>query len=62
MEFIMYAISYIEINTCCMIILLLILHRHLRGLDKSLAANTFLSFSYAECELGRRWVNDKRKR
>lgn len=93
-----------------MIILLLILHRHLRGLDKSLAANTFsgliisaiiyvlfdmlcglqqnqaihlsetmsavvnvgfywssfslthLSFSYAECELGRKWVNDKRKR
>lgn len=45
-----------------MIILLLILHRYLRGLDKSLVANTFLSFSYAECELGRKWVNDKRKR
>ena len=42
-----------------MIILLLILHRHLRGLDKSLAANTFLSFSYAECELGRKWVQKK---
>lgn len=110
MEHIMYAISYIEINTCCMIILLLIFRRHIRGLDKSFASNTFsgliisaityvlldmicglqqnqiihlskalssimnvaffwssfslthLSFAFAECELGRKWVNDKRKR
>lgn len=110
MERIMYAISYIEINTCCMIILLLILQRHMKGLDKSLTSNTFseliisaivyvlfdmicglqqnqaihlskalssamnvgffwssfslthLSFSFAECELERSWVKEKRKR
>ena len=110
MELIMYAISYIEINTCCIIILLLIFKRLWRGLDKSLTSVTLsemiisaiiyvlfdmvcglqqdqaihlsrtmssivnvgffwssfslthLSFSYAECELGRKWVNDKKKR
>ena len=110
MELFMYAISYIEINTCCLIILALILKRHIRGLDKRMEANTFsgliistmiyvlldmicglqqnqafhlsravsgavnvaffwssfslthLAFAFAECELERDWVHDKRKR
>ena len=36
----MYAISYIEINICCLIIMVVILQRHRRSLDKSLTSNT----------------------
>lgn len=36
----MYAISYIEINICCLIIMAVILQRHRRSLDKSLTSNT----------------------
>ena len=37
----MYAISYLEINICCIIIMVVILLRHRKSLDKSLNANTF---------------------
>lgn len=36
----MYAISYIEINICCLIIMQVILQRHRRSLDKSLTSKT----------------------
>lgn len=106
----MYAISYLELNTCCLIIMALILHRQTQGLDKRLTSQTFtelvisamvyvfldmvcglqqnnvihlsvfistilntaffissyslthLSFAFTECELGRDWVSEPKKR
>ena len=106
----MYAISYLELNTCCLIIIMLILYRQSQGLDKRLTSKTFtellvsamvyvfldmisglqqnlvihlspavstvlnagfyissyslthLSFAFTECELGKNWVLDKKKR
>ena len=106
----MYAISYLELNTCCLIIMALILRRQTQGLDKRLTSKTFtelvisamvyvfldmvcglqqnyvihlsvmvstilntlffissyslthLSFAFSECELGRNWVSDPKKR
>lgn len=106
----MYAISYLELNTCCLLIIMLILRRQTQGLDKRLASKTFtellisamvyvvldlvsglqqnlvihlspaistilntgfyissyslthLAFAFTECELGRTWVADKKKR
>ena len=106
----MYAISYLELNTCCLIIMALILRRQTQGLDKRLTSKTFtelvisamvyvfldmvcglqqnyvihlpvvvstilntsffissyslthLSFAFTECELGRDWVSDSKKR
>lgn len=108
--FVMYAISYLELNTCCLIIMMLILHRQLQGLDRrqiskiftelliaamvyvlldmacglqqnevfhlspavsavlnvgfyiSSYALTYLSFAFAEYEIGRLWVKDSNKR
>lgn len=108
--FIMYAISYLELNSCCLIIMMLILHKQVRGLDKRLTSQTFtelivsamvyvfldmiyglqqnsvihlpvtvskivnvmmfvslyslthLVFAFMECELGRTWVEDSKKR
>lgn len=37
----MYAISYLELNICCLIIMMLILHKQVRGLDKRLTSQTF---------------------
>lgn len=37
----MYTYSYLEINTCCILIQLIILRHHLRGLDKSMTAKCF---------------------
>lgn len=37
----MYAISYLEINVCCLIIMFVILMRHRKSLDKSLTSVTF---------------------
>lgn len=37
----MYAISYIELNTCCLLIMALILYRQVQGLDKRLNSKTF---------------------
>lgn len=106
----MYAISYLELNTCCLIIMILILYRQLQGLDRQLISKTFtellisamvyvvldmicglqqnsvlhlspavsaalnagfyissyslthLAFAFAECEMGRNWVRDSKKR
>lgn len=106
----MYAISYLELNICCLIIMMLILHKQVRGLDKRLTSQTFtelivsamvyifldmiyglqqnavihlpvtvskivnvmmfvslyslthLVFAFMECELGRTWVEDSKKR
>lgn len=106
----MYAISYLELNTCCLVIIMLILYRQSQGLDKRLTSKTFtellisamvyvlldlicglqqnlaihlspavstvlnagfyissyslthLAFAFTECELGRNWVADKKKR
>lgn len=106
----MYAFSYLEMNTCCIILMLVVLRVHLRSLDKSASANVFtmllcsmlcytgvdllcgliendfvpttqlassiinvlffcssytvsyLSFVYAEYELGHFWVHDRNKR
>ena len=106
----MYAISYLELNTCCLIIMALILHRQTQELDKRLTSQTFtelvisamvyvfldmvcglqqnhvihlsvlvstilntaffvssyslthLSFAFTECELGRDWVSEPKKR
>ena len=37
----MYAISYLELNICWLIIMMLILHKQVRGLDKRLTSQTF---------------------
>ena len=37
----MYAISYLELNICCLIIMMLILHKQVQGLDKRLTSQTF---------------------
>lgn len=106
----MYAISYLELNICCLIIMMLILHKQVQGLDKRLTSQTFtelivsamvyvfldmiyglqqnavihlpvtvskfvnvmmfvslyslthLVFAFMECELGRTWVEDSKKR
>lgn len=106
----MYAISYLELNTCCLIIMALILRKQTQGLDKRLTSQTFtelvisamvyvfldmvcglqqnhvihlsvlastilntaffissyslthLSFAFTECELGRDWVSEPKKR
>ena len=106
----MYAFSYLQLNICCLIIMVLILYRQVRGLDKRLTSQTFteliisamvyvfldmiyglqqnsvihlsvltskvvnvmlfvslyslthLVFAFMECELGRTWVQDSRKR
>lgn len=108
--FFMYAMSYLELNTCCLIIMVLILYRQSQGLDKRLSSKTFselvisamvyvlldmicglqqnyaihlsatismilnmaffissyslthLAFAFTECELGRNWVADAKKR
>ncbi len=110
MDDFMYAISYLEINTCCLVIMAIIFQRNLQSLDRSLRTKTFLellisamvyvvcdmicglqqngaiilsntmsavmnvaffvssysvthlTFAFAECELGREWVDDFRKR
>lgn len=106
----MFAFSYIEINTCCVLLLALVLKVHLRSLNKNTAARvftalicamivyigfdflcgmiendamptnqllssilnvgffwsasivTYLSFAYAEYEMGSLWLADKRSR
>ena len=37
----MYALSYLEINTFCILIQLIILKHHLKNLDKGISATSF---------------------
>lgn len=110
MDNLMYAISYLEINSCCLVIMAIIFHRNLQSLDRSLRTKTLLellisamvyvvcdmicglqqnrvialprvlstvmnvaffvssysvthlTFAFTECELGRNWVEDAKKR
>lgn len=38
----MYAISYLELNTCCLIIMALIMHRQIQSSDKRMTSKTFI--------------------
>lgn len=110
MDNFMYAISYLEINSCCFVIMAIIFYRNLQSLDRSLRTKTLLellissmvyvicdmicglqqngaialppamsaimnvaffvssysmthlTFAFTECELGREWVDDFKKR
>lgn len=37
----MYAFSYLEINTCCILILIIIFRLHLKNLDKRMSVRAF---------------------